>query len=384
MFPRKELHFWGVGGMVYCNVAANRPTQLRSRFLLLITPRDVRFDLTRVQGTSRAMGVLACSPYVDDTLLQNAQTAMLEGLSWCGRLMTPDLRLLHGSPEQKAAARKAQPPVVSGPVGWLGRWRVVSTVTPVEGGGASSTSSSSSSRFKAAASRCQGVVPPPQLPLLVDASDAKEQSSGRKRMAEIAAERAAAALVAAAAAAAGQGSSSDPPPSVGAVQEVEADVETESDSDEDMAMAKHVWLGSMQQQQQAGSSSSSSSSAARQQQHRRIGQPPQDRMMQRRMSERSRLCSSQGARCSSSSMIAAGAQAELQAAHPSQTAAEQLSTLRVRRNRAADTPGHAWQHRPIGVTVSIDHISALRDLGTVTDDEEAADEARRLVVGPHW
>ena len=91
MFPRKQLHFWGVGGMVYCNVAANRPTQLRSRFLLLITGREVRFDLTRVQGTSTRMGVLACSPYVDDTLLLNAQTTMREGLSWCGRLMTPDI-----------------------------------------------------------------------------------------------------------------------------------------------------------------------------------------------------------------------------------------------------------------------------------------------------
>ena len=119
MFPGKDLYFWGVGGMVYCNVAANRPTQLRSCFLLLITPRDVQFDLTRVQGTSRFMGVPPCSPYVDDTLLQNAREAMHEGLSWCGRLMTPDLRLLHGSPEQKAAARKAQPPVVSAASGWV-------------------------------------------------------------------------------------------------------------------------------------------------------------------------------------------------------------------------------------------------------------------------
>ena len=211
MFPRKELHFWGVGGMVYCNVAANRPTQLRSRFLLLITPRDVRFELTRVQGTSRAMGVLACSPFVDDTLLQNAQAAMHEGLSWCGRLMTPDLRLLHGSAEQKAAARKAQPPVVSAASGWV--------AGPFGG-------SFPPSRLSKAVVPRQCPPPPPAPPPPRGVAKGRKKQGpkklrGRWRMAEIAAERAAAALVAAAAAAAGQGSSSDPPPSEGAVQEVE-------------------------------------------------------------------------------------------------------------------------------------------------------------------
>ena len=49
------------------------------------------------------------------------------------------------------------------------------------------------------------------------------------------------------------------------------------------------------------------------------------------------------------------------------------------------------QHRPIGVTVRTDHISAYPDLGTVSDDEESADEARlwladearRSEFGPH-
>ena len=213
MFPRKELHFWGVGGMVYCNVAANRPTQLRSRFLLLITPRDVRFDLTRVQGTSRAMGVPKCHTFVDNTLLQNAQKTMLEGLSWCGRLMTPDLRLLHGSPEQKAAARKAQPPVVSAASGWV--------AGPLGG-------SFPPSRLSKAVVPPPPPAPPPPEPY-IRKNKGRKKLRGRGRMAQIAAEKAAAA-----AAAAGQGSSS----AAGeAQQEVESDDETESEEESDAQVA---------------------------------------------------------------------------------------------------------------------------------------------------
>ena len=111
------------------------------------------------------------------------------------------------------------------------------------------------------------------------------------------------------------------------MQEVEADVETESDSDEDMAMAKA---------------------------------------------------------CMARQYAAAAAAAQAKAGepiHPRWTAG--ALGLTQAEYAAADAAGHALV-RPIGVTVSIDHVAALRDLGTVTDDEEAADEARRLVVGPHW
>ena len=99
-FPGQQLHFWVVGGMVYCNVAANRPTQLLSRFLVLITPREVTFDLTRVQGTSAGMGVPMCHPIVDNTLLYHATKTMRDGLAWCGRCLTSVERLMYGSPEQ--------------------------------------------------------------------------------------------------------------------------------------------------------------------------------------------------------------------------------------------------------------------------------------------
>ena len=277
-FPSKQLHFWGVGGMVYCNVAANRPTQLRSRFLLLITGREVRFDLTRVQGTSTRMGVLACSPYVDDTLQQNAITTMREGLSWCGRLMTPALRLLHGSREQIAAALKAQQPVVAGP-GWVaGPYGglfppscLSQVVVPPPPPAPPPPEAAAAS--KAAASRLPKALA--CLLLLVDARDAKvRKSSGRKRMAEIAAESAAAALVAAGAAAAGEGSSSDPPPLVGAVQEVvyfphpgESDVETESEAESDDAaaaacMARQYAAAAAARQEEADAAEGAAAAAA--------------------------------------------------------------------------------------------------------------------------
>ena len=278
-FPSKQLHFWGVGGMVYCNVAANRPTQLRSRFLLLITGREVRFDLTRVQGTSTRMGVLACSPYVDDTLQQNAITTMREGLSWCGRLMTPALRLLHGSREQIAAALKAQQPVVAGP-GWVaGPYgglfppsRLSQVVVPPPPPAPPPPEAAAAS--KAAASRLPKALVPP-LSFRGRKKIAKvRKSTGRKRMAEIEAESAAAALVAAGAAAAGEGSSSDPPPLVGAVQEVvyfphpgESDVETESEAESDDAaaaacMARQYAAAAAARQEEADAAEGAAAAAA--------------------------------------------------------------------------------------------------------------------------
>ena len=220
MFPRKDLHFWGVGGMVYCNVAANRATQLRSRFLLLITPREVRFDLTRVRGTTANR---ACSPYVDDTLLHNAQEAMRDGLGWCGRLMTPSLRLLHGSPEQIAAARKAQQPVVPRP-----NW-----VAGPHGGSFPPSRLSKAVVPRKVVPDSKAAAPPPSRGVAKGRKNkGPKLLRGRWRMAELAAQRAAAALLAAS----GQGSSSDPPPLVGAVQDVqpdEAGVDTESEEEPD-------------------------------------------------------------------------------------------------------------------------------------------------------
>ena len=95
-FPGQRLIVWGVGGMVYCNVAAHRKCQLLSRYLVLITTREVTFDLTRCLGTSANMGVPMCHPSIDNNLVVLATQSMLNGLEWCGRILTPAIRLSVG------------------------------------------------------------------------------------------------------------------------------------------------------------------------------------------------------------------------------------------------------------------------------------------------
>ena len=84
-----DLHFWGVGGMVYCNLAANRKHQLRSRFLVLITSREVTYDLSRCLGTSGSMGIPICHPVIDHSLERLACENMLRGFYWAGRSLPP-------------------------------------------------------------------------------------------------------------------------------------------------------------------------------------------------------------------------------------------------------------------------------------------------------